>query len=57
MSSTDTKKILGILVSGIMDDFTVSVCRGSVLRARELGMQPVVFPASISIGIYRTIPN
>lgn len=44
MSSTDTKKILGILVSGIMDDFTVSVCRGSVLRARELGMQPVVFP-------------
>ena len=41
----DEKKItLGLLVGGILDDYTVSVCRGVVRKANSMGMQTVVFP-------------
>ena len=38
------KFTIGLLVSGIMDTFTVSVCQGVMKAAREAGMRLVIFP-------------
>lgn len=35
---------IGLLVSGIMDAFTISVCRGATLAAKEAGVKLVIFP-------------
>ncbi len=33
-----TKAVIGLLVSGITDSFTVSVCRGAMKRRRMQGL-------------------
>lgn len=39
-----TKITIGLLVSGIMDDFTVSVCQGAMKAAKEKGIELIIFP-------------
>lgn len=38
------KFTIGLLVSGIMDTFTVSVCQGVMKAARDAGMRLIIFP-------------
>lgn len=38
------KFTIGLLVSGITDTFTVSVCRGVINAAKEAGVKLVIFP-------------
>lgn len=35
---------IGLLISGITDNFTVSVCRGAINAAKEAGVKLVIFP-------------
>lgn len=35
---------IGLLVSGIMDTFTVSVCQGVIKAAKEVGIKLIIFP-------------
>lgn len=35
---------IGLLVSGITDSFTVSVCRGVITAAKEAGIKLIIFP-------------
>lgn len=39
-----SKRTLGILVSGIMDDYTKSICHGAIRQAQALHMSTVIFP-------------
>ena len=45
-SEMDKKKriTIGLLVSGIMDDFTVSVCQGAMKAAKDKNVELVIFP-------------
>lgn len=36
--------IIGLLVSGIADNYSVSVCRGAIKAARENGVRLIIFP-------------
>ena len=38
---------IGLIVGGIMDSFTVSVCRGAIKAAKEAGVKLIIFPAKI----------
>lgn len=38
------KKTLGILVSGIMDEYTKSICHGVVRQSQEFNMNTIIFP-------------
>lgn len=40
----DKKITVGLLVSGIMDDFSTSVCQGVTKAAQEAGVNLVIFP-------------
>lgn len=40
----DKKITVGLLVSGIMDDFTVSVCQGAMKTAKDKGIELIIFP-------------
>lgn len=40
----EKKFTVGLLVSGIMDDFSTSVCRGVIKAARKAGIKLVIFP-------------
>ncbi len=39
-----TKAVIGLLVSGITDSFTVSVCRGAMKEAEDAGITLVILP-------------
>lgn len=48
------KKItVGVLVSGIMDDFTKTICKGVIKAARKRGVNLVIFRRNMWIGMYR----
>lgn len=38
------RKTIGLLVGGIMDNFSISVCRGAILAAKEVGVKLIIFP-------------
>lgn len=40
----DKRKVIGILVGGIADDFTVQTCRGAMRAAREKNVDVVILP-------------
>lgn len=40
----DRQYTIGLLVSGIMDTFTVSICQGVIKAAKELGIKLIIFP-------------
>lgn len=42
MAKNDKRLTIGVLVSGIMDDFTVSICRGVMQAAKAAGVNVVV---------------
>ncbi|MDO4304141.1 MAG: GGDEF domain-containing protein [Bacillota bacterium] len=43
MAKNDKRLTIGVLVSGIMDDFTVSICRGVMQSAKAANVNTVVF--------------
>lgn len=45
---------IGLLVSGIMDDFTVVVCQGAIKAARKAGIELVIFPGKY---LHRDLTN
>ncbi len=45
MMDRQKKITVGVLVSGIMDDFTRIICKGAVRAAKRRGVNLVVFPA------------
>lgn len=44
MENEMRRKTIGILVGGIMDDFTKLICRGAMQMAKQLDVNLVVFP-------------
>lgn len=38
------KRTLGILVSGIMNEYTKSICHGAVRQAHACNMHTIIFP-------------